>query len=227
MQYEFTSNGPFMMLKVQLGYGESIKAEAGAMVAMSPNIDVESHLEGGVFRGVMRMLAGERFFFQKLVASRGPGEAILAPAIPGEIAVIDMDGINDYILQKDGFFAAIGEVEISSKVQSLLKGLLSGEGFFLLRASGVGKLFVSSFGAIYPVDIPAGQEYVIDNGHLVAWPATADYTIEKAARGWISSWTSGEGFVCRFRGPGRVFLQSRNSRSFAGWLAQFLPGSKS
>ncbi len=226
MEYEFVSPGAFMMLKVKLGYGESLKAEAGAMVAMSPTIDVESHLEGGVVGGVLRMLARERFFFQRLVASRGPGEVLLAPSCLGEIMALDLDGTGDYILQKDGFFAASGEVDISSKVQGLIRGLLSGEGFFLLRASGVGKLFVSSFGAIYPLDVPAGEELVIDNGHLVAWPATADYSITKAAKGWISSWTSGEGFVLQFRGPGRVLIQSRNCRAFADWLIPYLPTKK-
>ena len=43
------------------------------------------------------------------------------------------------------------------------------------------------------------------------------------AAGWIASLTSGEGFVCRFRGPGVVYIQSRNPRGFGSWVRQFLP----
>lgn len=226
MQYELISSGSFMMLKVNLVTGESIKAEAGAMVAISPTIDVAGRLEGGILRGLARKLAGETFFFQRLTATRGPGEALLAPAFPGEIYAVQLDGHTEYLIQKDGFLAATNEVEISTKVQNLVKGLFSGEGFFVLRASGLGTLFVNSFGAIWPLDVAPGQELVIDNGHLVAWPASADYSIEKAARGWVSSFTSGEFLVLRFRGPAKVLIQSRNPRGFARWLSRMLPRSK-
>jgi uncharacterized protein (AIM24 family) len=69
----------------------------------------------------------------------------------------------------------------------------------------VGRLFVSSFGMIHPLTLTGGEEILIDNQHLVAWPENMDYQIEKAASGWISSFTSGEGLVCRFRGPGKVY----------------------
>jgi uncharacterized protein (TIGR00266 family) len=211
------------MLKVQLDLGESLKAEAGSMVAMSDTVDVEGKMEGGFLKGLGRMLAGESFFFQTLTARRGPGEVLLAHEIPGEIYPITLDGRTNYILQKDGFFAASREVEISTKVQNLLKGLFSGEGFFVLRASGMGTLFVSSYGAIHPIELSEGQEFVVDNGHLVAWPETMEYKIQKASSGWISSLTSGEGLVCRFRGPGRVLIQTRNPGGFIAWITQFLP----
>ncbi|GIW85583.1 MAG: TIGR00266 family protein [Thermogemmata sp.] len=223
MRYELVNPGPFVMLKVQLDLGESLKAEAGSMVAMSDTVDVEGKMEGGILKGLGRMLAGESFFFQTLTARRGPGEVLLAHELPGEIYPITLDGRTNYILQKDGFFAASREVEISTKVQNLLKGLFSGEGFFVLRASGMGTLFVSSYGAIHPIDLSEGQEFVVDNGHLVAWPETMEYKIQKASSGWISSLTSGEGLVCRFRGPGRVLIQTRNPGGFIAWITQFLP----
>jgi len=223
MRYELVNPGPFVMLKVYLDLGESLKAEAGAMIAMSDTVDVEGKVEGGILKGLGRMLAGESFFFQTLTARRGPGEVLLAHELPGEIFPITLDGRTNYILQKDGFFAASREVDISTKVQNLVKGLFSGEGFFILRASGMGTLFVSSYGAIYPIDLSEGREFIVDNGHLVAWPETMDYKIQKASSGWISSLTSGEGLVCRFRGPGRVLIQSRNPGGFIAWITQFLP----
>ncbi|MNG38634.1 hypothetical protein D3C84_1264100 [compost metagenome] len=51
-----------------------------------------------------------------------------------------------------------------------------------------------------------------------------NYTIEKAAKGWISTFTSGEVAVCRFRGEGVVLIQTRNPRSFGEWLKGFIPG---
>jgi len=137
---------------------------------------------------------------------------------------IEMDGSQSYVLQKDGFFAGTEGLTITTKMQNLAKGLFSGEGFFVIRVSGRGTLFVSSYGAIHPIELGAGEEIIIDNSHLVAWPESMEYHVEKAAAGWVSSFTSGEGLVCRFRGPGRVLIQTRNPRGFASWLRQLMPG---
>jgi uncharacterized protein (TIGR00266 family) len=226
LDYELLYPGAFTMLKVRLPQGGRIKAESDAMVAMSATMDVEGKMEGGIFGGIGRMFTGESFFFQQIVANRGAGEALLAHAIPGDIKAIELDGSQNYVLQKDGFFAGSDSLEVSTKLQNLTKGLFSGEGFFIIRVSGRGTLFVSSYGAIHPIDVPAGGEVIIDNSHLVAWPENMQYKIEKASKGWISSWTSGEGLVCRFFGPGRVLIQTRNPSGFGGWIKQFLPPSK-
>ena len=227
MKSEILYPGAFPMARIELTAGETIKAESCAMVACSPTVDVESKMEGG-FLGALsrRMLSGEKFFFQTLRATRGAGEVLLAPTVPGDIVVLDLDGLNEYLVQKDGFLAGADSVKIESKMQSLSRGLLGGEGFFILRMSGTGTLILNSFGAVHKVELKPDQEYIVDNSHLVAWTATTSYNIEKAAAGWIASFTSGEGLVCRFRGPGVVYIQSRNPGGFGNWIRQFIPVSK-
>lgn len=223
MKHQLLHPGAFPLLKIPLKQGEAIKAESGAMVAMSGGIDVEGKLEGGVLGGLGRMLTGEKLFFQTLAARRGPGEVLLAPVMPGDVYPIELDGSETWQIQKDGFFCAAEGVDIGTKMQNLSQGLFSGEGFFIIQATGRGTLFVSSYGAIHALDIPAGEEWIVDNSHLVAWPARLNYKIEKASSGWLSSFTSGEGMVCRFRGPGRVLIQTRNPGGFGNWVRQFIP----
>jgi len=227
MRSEILYPGAFPMVRVGLVSGESIKAESGAMVAASPTIDVESKLEGGFLSALSRkVLTGEKFFFQTLRAARGAGEVLLAPTVPGEIVILELDGVNEYMVQKDGFLAGAEGIKIESRMQSLSRGLLGGEGFFILRISGKGQLILNSFGAIHRVELKPDEEYIVDNSHLVAWTATTTYSIEKASAGWIASFTSGEGFVCRFRGPGLVYIQSRNPGGFGAWIRQFIPVSE-
>ncbi|MBI5854519.1 MAG: TIGR00266 family protein [Nitrospirae bacterium] len=140
--------------------------------------------------------------------------------------IIELDGVNEYLVQKDGFLAGAESVKIESQMQSLGRGLLGGEGLFILKISGQGQLILNSFGAIHKVELKPDQEYIVDNAHLVAWTATTSYAIERAAAGWIASFTSGEGFVCRFRGPGVVYIQSRNPGGFGAWIRQFIPVSE-
>ena len=226
MKSDILYPGAFPMARVQLAEGESLKAESGAMVSMSPTIDVESKVEGGLFKALSRrVLTGEHFFFQTLRATRGAGEALLAPTVPGDIVILELDGVHDYLVQKDGFLAGAEQVTIESKMQSLSRGLLGGEGFFILKIGGKGQLILNSFGAIHKVELKPDEDYIVDNSHLVAWTATTSYTIEKSSAGWISSFTSGEGFVCRFRGPGAVYIQTRNPRGFGAWIRQFMPTS--
>jgi uncharacterized protein (TIGR00266 family) len=201
----------------------SIKAQSDAMVTMDTTMDVEGKMEGGILGGLGRMLSRENFFFQTIKAVRGDGETLLAPAFPGSVLDLEMDG-TPYYVQKGGFFAATEGVAISTKMQNLAKGLFGGEGFFVLEASGTGLLFVETFGAVHVVDIPAGKDIVIDNNHLVAWPSSIQYNIQKASKGLLSSITSGEMFVFRFQGPGKVLIQSRNNIGFSQWLASLLPG---
>jgi uncharacterized protein (AIM24 family) len=87
-------------------------------------------------------------------------------------------------------------------------------------------LLLNSFGAIHKIDLKPDQEYIVDNSHLVAWSGTTSYNIERAASGWVASFTSGEGFVCRFCGPGVVYIQSRNPGGFGAWLRRFIPVSE-
>ena len=227
MKSEILYPGAFPMARVELTAGESIKAESGAMVASSPTIDIESKMEGGFLGALSRKyLTGEKFFFQTLRASRGPGEVLLAPTVPGEIVMLELDGVNEYMVQKDGFLAGAEAIKLDSQMQSLSRGLLGGEGFFILKVSGKGTLLLNSFGAIHKVELKPDQEYIVDNSHLVAWSGTTSYNIERAASGWVASFTSGEGFVCRFRGPGVVYIQSRNPGTFGAWIRQFIPVSE-
>ncbi|MET3209822.1 UNVERIFIED_CONTAM: uncharacterized protein (TIGR00266 family) [Paenibacillus sp. PvR008] len=226
MSYEIVHEGAFAMLKVQMNPGETIKAEMGAMVSMSSSVDIKGTVDGGLLRGLGRMLSGEKFFFQELRASRGPAEVLLAPASIGDVQAVELDGSYRLLVQKDGFLACTEGIEVSTKMQNLMKGLFSGEGFFIVEISGRGTVFLSSYGAIHPIYVAPGEERIIDNAHLVAWPDYMDYKIEKASQGWLSSVTSGEALVCRFRGEGTVLIQSRNPGSFGQWIKSFIPDSK-
>ncbi len=232
MKYQILYPEAFPIIECELNRGERIKAESDAMIAMDETIDVEGKMQGegvgGVLKGLARkFLADESFFFQELIASRGAGKVLLGHAIPGGITDVELDGSYGLMVQKNGFLAGTEGINVDTKMQNLSKGFLSGEGFFILHINGKGTVFVSSYGVIHPINIEAGREVVIDNGHLVAWPDYMEYNVEKASKGWISSFTSGEGLVCRFRGPGVVLIQTRNPGSFGSWIRSFIPTGSS
>ena len=224
MKYEILYPEAFPIVKIKLQRGEKIKAESDAMVAMSATVDVEGKLEGGILSGLARkFLSGESMFFQELAANRGDGEVLLAHSQPGGILDLELDGSYGLRVQKNGFLAGSETIQVETKMQNLWKGFVGGEGIFILRVSGRGTVFISSYGVIHPINLEAGEEIIIDSGHLVAWPDYMDYSVEKASNGWISTFTSGELAVCRFRGPGVVLIQTRNPEGFESWIRSMIP----
>ena len=96
-------------------------------------------------------------------------------------------------------------VQKSTKTQGLGKAIFSGEGLFVTKLSGRGVAFITSLGAIHGVHLQPGQEYIIDNQHLVAWHATMTYKVETLGS-MMTAMVSSEGKVCRFYGPGTVYM---------------------
>ncbi len=226
MKYEILYPEAFPVVKFNLKRGERIKAESDAMIAMSATVDVEGKMEGGILSGLARkFLSGESMFFQEMTARRGDGEVLIGHQLPGGILDLELDGSYGLVVQKDGYLASTDGIQIETKVQNLTCGLFSGEGFFVLNVRGKGVVFISSYGVIHPINLDDGEEVIIDNGHLVAWPDYMEYQIEKAASGIISSFTSGEMLVCRFRGPGVVLIQTRNPDAFSAWIRSMVPSS--
>jgi len=223
MKYEYSGGSAFPLLRVDLAQGESVKAESGAMVAMSDGMKLTGKADGGILKGIARKFSGESFFMQHIEAETAAGWVMLAAPMPGGIVAVDIEEGRELTVQKNGFLAATQGISVSTKVQSLTKGLFSGEGLFVVKIGGAGTVFLASYGSIESIELKTGEKVLIDNGHLVAWDAGMKYTITKGATSWISAATSGEGLACRFEGPGRVMFQTRNPQALGGWLFPFLP----
>ncbi len=225
MNVELLFQGSYCMAKLFLENGEEVKAQSDAMVAMTSNVAVEGKAEGGVFGMLKRTFTGESLFMQTLKCNGGNGEVLVAPSEPGDLAVLELAG-NGYILQKGSFLAAENGITMDAVAQGVMKGLFSGQGFLLQKAVGKGKLVISSFGGIMKKTLAPGETWIVDNGHMVAWSDTVNYELKKASSGIISSLTSGEGLVCECKGPGDVYIQSRNPSGFGAWVRQFIPIQK-
>jgi uncharacterized protein (TIGR00266 family) len=120
------------------------------------------------------------------------------------------------IVQGSSWLASSTAIDIDATWQGFGKAIFSGEGLFWLKCSGEGDLFLSSFGAIYEVEVDG--DYVVDTGHIVAFDDTLQFAIRKAGASWIGSFLGGEGLVCRFSGKGRLLCQSHNPPSFGALL---------
>ena len=141
MKYEILYQQAFPMVRYELEKGERIKAESDAMIAMSSTIDVTGGVEGGIMKGLTRMLSGEKFFFQYLTATRGSGEVLFGHAVPGGIIDVELDGTYGMIIQKNGFLASTEGIEIDTKVQNLVQGIFFKGRVFYTKSQRKGNSF--------------------------------------------------------------------------------------
>jgi uncharacterized protein (TIGR00266 family) len=220
-KYEVMHQPAFSLALIQLQAEQSIQAEAGAMVSMSANVELQSQMKGGLFGAIKRAAGGESAFVSTFTARGGPGEVTFAPGAPGDIAAIELNN-QTFFVQSSSYLAGDAGLTVDTKWGGA-KSFFGGEGLFVLMVQGRGLLLVSSFGAIHRKTLRPGERYVVDTGHLVAWEGTTQYTLRKAAAGFFRSIVSGEGIVAEFSGPGEILIQTRNLAALAGLLKPFFP----
>lgn len=221
MKFEILHRPSYSALQCTLSSGEEIRTESGAMLAMDESATIEGTMEGGLWKAVKRtVLTSESFFVTKIKATKGETEVYLAPRAVGDVEEIDLKG-EEYIVQGGSFLACEAGINTDAKFTGW-KGFASGEGIFMIKAQGSGRMFVSSFGGILKKELRAGERFIVDNGHIVAFPASLHYEITKAGSSVMNMVTTGEGLVTVFTGPGTIVLQTRNLRTFAEELNPFL-----
>ncbi|KAF4507866.1 hypothetical protein G6O67_004318 [Ophiocordyceps sinensis] len=208
--YRISHRDTNTILTIQLAMGCPFDSRPGAMIAMSPTMTLKGQLKFSV----KKVISGADVNTSKYI---GPGELLLAPPMLGDITSVRLSGSDTWSVGHDAYLASTQGVVKDHKRQGLGKAIFSGEGLWVYKMSGTGIMWVTSFGAIVRKDLIEGEKYIVDNGHLVAW--NTKYVLERVASGGIiSHFASGEGLVCKFTGPGSVFLQSRNAKAFTAYM---------
>mgnify|MGYP000004814276 FL=1 len=104
-------------------------------------------------------------------------------------------------------------------------GLFGGEGFIMQRLSGKGIAFAEFDGHVVEYDLEAGQQLVVDTGHLAAMSASCKMEI-RSVPGVKNMLFGVEGiFNTVIYGPGKVWLQTMPICNMAGALIPYLPTS--
>ncbi|MEY4565412.1 MAG: hypothetical protein RLY14_382 [Planctomycetota bacterium] len=207
-------------IRFALDAGEGMTCEVGAMIAMTSGMTVNTTSKsrggsGGIIKGLKRMFTGENFFLNHFTAHQDSQSLLIGPSLMGDCIHHSMRG-GTMIVQGTSWLASTSTIDIDATWQGFTSALFSGESMFWVKCSGAGELFLSSYGAIYPIDI--NGEYVVDTGHIVAFEDSLQFRIGKAGKSLVGSFLGGEGLVCKFQGQGRLYCQSHNPPSFGKLL---------
>lgn len=219
MDVTFKHRPSYALAMVQLASKEMIRVEPGAMVSHSDGVSTETKVEGGLFGGLKRALGGESFFVNSWQAPAQGGEITLAPALPGDMMVLENDG--EFLLQSGAYVASEAGIEVDSKWGGS-RGFFGSGSLILLQVTGQGKIITGCYGAIEERVLAAGESYIVDTGHIVGFDAGMDFQVNKSGS-WKSTILGGEGLVCRITGPGRLLMQTRSEEALIGYLGPRMP----
>lgn len=221
MDVEILYRPSYSLGLLKLTGGEQVRVESGSLVAMSAGISMDTAATGGFLKSLGRsVFGGESFFQNTYTAPSSGGEVSVAPALPGDLFTVDVVD-RPMMVQSYSYLASEMGIQLDTR-WSGAKTFFSSEGAIMLRASGQGKMVLSSYGAIHPMDLQDGVRYTVDTGHLVAFSEGIGYQV-RAVGGLKSTLFSGEGLVVDLTGPGRLLLQTRSTDQFLAWLIPQLP----
>ncbi len=223
MNVEILHQPDSAIARVTLESGEELVAEAGCMIAMSGYINASTTLRqgkgGGILGGLKRLVAGESLFLSVFSSPKSGGEVFLAPKFMGDILLYQVTPIG-LVVQSTSYLASENNVDIELGFQGL-KSIFSGESVFWLNVTGNGGVILSSFGAVYEINVDG--DYIVDTGHIVAFEKSLNFEITKPGPSWLGAFLGGEGLVCRFKGQGKIYCQSHNAGAFGSVVGSKLP----
>lgn len=216
MEFQILKN-PMSILEVNLNKDESITAEAGALVFMQGEIQIDTKMRSGILKTVkVSLLGNESFFVNKYTAKHdGCVLGLTGPPV-GDIVEISINNDAGFIIQSGAYIASTLGVEIDTKWQGFTKGIFGSE-LFMLKATGEGKVFCNAYGGIIQKNILTGDTFVLDNYHLVALSIDSEYEVTKFG-GLKNTILGGEGLVTKISGPATVYFQTKNLKELIDLL---------
>ena len=223
-------------VEVELDPGESVIAEAGALMYKHGDIEMTtvfgdgSGQEGGFMDKLIgagkRVLTGESLFLTVFTCTgRETRHVAFAAPFPGSIIPVKLSEVGGLLIcQKDSFMAAAKGVEIGIHFQKrIMTAMFGGEGFIMQSLTGDGWTFIHAGGTVVERELGVGEQLQVDTGCLAALTASVDYRIVRA--GNVKTMVfGGEGvFLANLRGPGRVWLQSMPFPRLVGHISAAMP----
>ena len=205
-------------LEIELNAGESVYVEPGHLVYKDAGmrLDVGS---GGLRGALSHMLAGSAIF---LIKMDGPGTFASAGFLPGKIFDIELNG-NSIYAEFNAFLAMDSSITYSTKFAGVSQAIFGGEGVFLEKFSGTGKIYLHGHGQVIERELKPGEEIQVEMSHVLAFEETVGYKIQRigGVKTMLLAGLEGEGlFFANMRGPGKVWIHSISLLQLAAKLVR-------
>ncbi|MFI7676086.1 AIM24 family protein [Actinophytocola sp. NPDC049390] len=208
MQVRTRHTPAFGVARLLLAPGEAVQADYAAMLATSYGVVVD-----------VRGKASSRGRSVKAVftAPAEGGWVDVAPALPGDVYTLELDGVNGWCVSRGGWLATPATVRTDPNWAGF-RNLFGAEAGFVEHVSGVGTLVLAACGALDMVTLDQGELITVDPAYLLAYSEMTQSRLRAVSQSMHQSVRTGEGLLLDFAGPGQLLIQTRNPRAMAAHL---------
>lgn len=208
MQVRTRHTPAFGVARLLLAPGEAVQADYASMLATSYGVVVD-----------VRSRAGSRNRAVKAVftAPAEGGWVDVAPALPGDIYSLELDGVNGWCVSRGCWLAAPATVRTDPNWAGL-RNLFGAETGFVEHVSGSGTLVLAACGSLDMVTLEQGELITVDPSYLLAYSEMTQSRLRAVSQSMHQSVRTGEGLLLDFAGPGQLLIQTRNARAMAAQL---------
>lgn len=205
MQVRTRHTPAFGVARLVLAPAEPVLVERSSVLATSYGIAVDGRPKAP---GVTAALC-----------TAGPegGWVDLAPPLPGDLHVLELDGATGWCVTRDSWLACSATARLDPAAPPV-RALHGGDSGFLAYAYGTGPVVLSCYGTLDVITLEAGELVTVAGGHVVAFADTLHSRLRAVSPDSPQSVRNGEGLVLDFAGPGLVLTRTRSPRGLVSWL---------
>lgn len=209
MQVRTRHTPAFGVARLLMAPGEAVQADYAAMLATSYGVLVEARVRTGSRGRATRAV---------FTAPAEGGWVDVAPALPGDVYTLELDGMSGWCVTRGCWLAAPATVRTDPQWAGF-RNLFGAELGFVEHVSGVGALVLASCGSLDVVSLEPGELITVEPSYLLAYSEQTQSRLRAVSQSVPQSVRTGEGLLLDFAGPGQLLIQTRNARAMAGWLA--------
>jgi uncharacterized protein (TIGR00266 family) len=198
----------FGVARLLLAPGEAVEADYASMLATSYGMLV-APARGGA-RGKVRRAV--------FTAPAEGGWVDVAPALPGDVHTLHLDGSSGWCVARGSRLAAAASVRADAQWPGL-RSMFGADLGFLEHVSGDGAVVLACCGSLDVIPLEPGELVTVDPSYLLAYTAQTQARLRAVSPQLPQSVRTGEGLLLDFAGPGQLLVQTRNARAMASWLA--------
>ncbi|PVV03455.1 hypothetical protein BB560_002044 [Smittium megazygosporum] len=162
----------------------------GNIAAKSPSLKLVKKYNGFSLLAFLRTLIGSKLTVTELSSNELPGDAVIAPLTPGDIAEIKLNGSTSYYINKNSLLGYSSFVSLNSASIGSSSTLSLGKVFSTLKVSGTGSFLMNSDSGLFKISLEENEQYCVDSDYVICWDSqlqAAPVASHSNTPGWLSS----------------------------------------
>lgn len=182
---------------------EMVRAEAGALSYLTGDIVVHSRLIPSITGAIKSVLAEQAIYRPTYT---GTGVVTLQSSLGG-FHVMDLND-ESWILERGAYWASEGSVDVSFHRVDFWTAFRAREPLIYLQTKvrGSGKVAMRTRGPVQEMTLAEGEKVAVDGKSVIGWSSDVRFRVRRPTINIFGKYTSGQGRLRVFIGPGRVLL---------------------